>query len=415
MADYLIFEGVQAPVEIEGANGLCDLVREVMPGWPIRVLSEPPAAAPFFKVAPSDKPGCYIATDIGQGTGPRRLNALNAVCDIIAALPLALAASHDDLVCLHAAAVQMGDGLVVFPNTRRAGKSLLSAALARAGYDVFSDDVLALSFTGDGQGIGRASGVSIRLRLPLPDAAGKGFGDWVKANPGPRNAQYKYLTLPQPAFGTRARVRSFVILDRQEGEDAALCPVSPDEAMAALLHQNFTRDRHSGDVLSAMARLLQRETIFRLTYSDPGEAVACLEAMFGAGQGAAEEIPGPVTTFRMANLSGTVPGLPEGAGRLGQVEGATPAMLGDVLYLADADGRGIHRMDPLSAVIWDLIAEPTPPEELARLLVDAFTDVDPAQIRRDVAFLCQRLVKACLASVVSEADTDSTDAKAQIA
>lgn len=43
--------------------------------------------------------------------------------------------------CLHGAAVRLGDGLVVFPSKKKAGKSTLVSELARQGETVFCDDV----------------------------------------------------------------------------------------------------------------------------------------------------------------------------------------------------------------------------------------------------------------------------------
>ena len=57
--------------------------------------------------------------------------------------------------------------LVVFPNVRRAGKSTLSAAPARAGHRVFSDDVVPFSVPAAAPARGLAMEIAPRLLLPM--------------------------------------------------------------------------------------------------------------------------------------------------------------------------------------------------------------------------------------------------------
>jgi hypothetical protein len=262
--------------------------------------------------------------------------------------------------------------------------------------------VVPVRFAG-GVGKAVALGIAPRLRLPLPEVAGPAFRDWVASVAGPRNRQYQYLRpARQAGHGVTRPVAAFVILDRQDAPCAArLEPVAPDRAMDALLHQNFTRDRHSADVLRAMAAMLTTRPTYRLRYAAPDEAVACLAAGCaampvpatdpGAGAGAA-----PVQTFRIVTETPPAPpAIPDGVG-LRQRPGTVAVPIGGTLYLADAEGRAIHRMDALAEAIWELLAEPIPGTALVGLLVEAFPDADAAQIAGDVAALIRRLGRAGL-------------------
>lgn len=387
MEQDVTFRGIAAPLRLKGAEAVLPVLRQVAKGWPSRIAATNPQANPFFSITALAGDELLTCESHVQDTPPRRFDAVNAVCDAMVGLALALPAEHPNLLSLHAAAVAMAGRLVIFPNVRRAGKSTLSAALARAGHPLFSDDVVPLSFTNQGQAFGHATGLAPRLRLPLPEVLGQGFCDWAEAVAGPRNRQYLYLSLPdQPPQGAVLPLGAFVILDRRdEAVPAKLEPVAPDEAMDALLFQNFTRDRHSGDILQLMAAVLRDRPTFRLVYHDLASAVVCLEAAFadwpdpGPDRGDAGNI-----RFRLADL--VAPDLPKGTENcpLRQRSGTVETWLGERLFLADAEGRAIHRIDPIGAVVWLVLAEPATPGEIAALLAEAFPDTEPTQIADDL-------------------------------
>ena len=385
----IFFDGLAAPLRLEAAGQVLSLLPEVAPGWPHVTRAADPAALPFFTIRAQPGTALFHTENHLEPAPSRPMDALNAACDAMAGLALALPAEDAGVICLHAAGVAMAGRLLVFPNVRRAGKSTLAAALAHRGYRVFSDDVLPLSFPDGGPVLARSMGIAPRLRLPLPGRASPAFRDWVAANPGPENRQYKYLRLPdQPARGEALPVGAFVILDRQEEPvTARLDPVPADAAMDALLHQNFTRDRHSGDILAAMATALACLPLFRLRYSGLEDAVACLAEAFSR-RGDAVPGAGAARVFRPARFDGA-PALP--GARLVQRPGTVAREIGAALYLADAEGRGIHRMDPLAAAIWEMLEEPASPDEIAAMLAGAFPDTDPARVRADLERLLESL------------------------
>jgi hypothetical protein len=315
----------------------------------------------------------------------------------VVGLALALPAEHPNLLCLHAAAVAMAGRLMIFPNVRRAGKSTLSAALARAGHPLFSDDIVPLSFAPDGTAFGHAMGLAPRLRLPLPEALGQGFRDWAEGVAGPRNRQYLYLTLPeQPPQGTVLPLGAFVFLDRRdEAGPARLERLAPEAAMDALLFQNFTRDRHSGDILRLMAAVLQTRPTFRLTYHDLDSAVSSLQATFAEWRDPCPD-QGETVRFRLAELGAPdLPKAPEDS-LLRQRAGTVEVWLGKRLFLADVEGRAIHGIDPIGAIVWQVLAEPTRPYEIAELLAEAFPDAGHDRITADVQRLLTQFRDAAL-------------------
>jgi hypothetical protein len=388
------FQGVTAPLRLQGADGVLTLLPAVAPGWPQRTSAADLTMQPFFTI--SAEPGATkLRCESHVEDRPAQFwDPLNAVCDAMAVLAVALPLSDPRLICLHAAGVEIAGRLVVFPNIRRAGKSTLSAALARAGHRVFSDDVVPLSFPPSGPATGHAMGTAPRLRLPLPESLPVDFRVWAAAVPGPRNRQYHYLSLAgQPRHGERLPVGAFVLLDRREdGAPARLTEVPRDAAMDALLHQNFTRDRHSGEVLEAIAATLSETPVWQLSYAGLDAAVACLVAGL-AGWGEAAPADAAERQFGGAEVDWRP--APSG-GQLCQRAGCVERWIGETLYLADPEGRAIQRMDPLAAAIWEMLEDPSTPEELAETLREVFPDTPQERIATDLRALLGRLVEAGL-------------------
>lgn len=391
----IFFRGVIAPLRLDGADVVLPLLPEIVTGWPFRVM---PAAsdAPFFTIAGTRGAPKLRCESHVEDRPPQDWDPVNAVCDAMAGLAIALPMADPRLICLHAAGIEMRGRLVVFPNIRRAGKSTLSVALVRAGHRVFSDDVVPLSFPRDGTVLGHAMGIAPRLRLPLPESLPPDFRTWADTVPGPRNRQYHYLPLPgQPMHGETSLLGAFVLLDRRDDAvPARLSLVPPEAAMDALLHQNFTRDRHSGEVLEVISAALSATPVWQLSYADLGDAVDCLEAGFAdwpeaappAAGGTERRFRGPTFDDRSG---------PDGR-QIVQRGGGVARWIGETLYLADPEGRAIQRMDPLAAAIWGALEEPTTAEELEEALVAGFPGTPRERIGADLRGLLAGLAEAGL-------------------
>jgi Coenzyme PQQ synthesis protein D (PqqD) len=83
-----------------------------------------------------------------------------------------------------------------------------------------------------------------------------------------------------------------------------------------------------------------------------------------------------------------------------QRPGTVEAPIGGTLYLADAEGRAIHRMDPLAEAIWDVLAEPMHREAIIDLLAEAFPDAGRDRIGADVTGLLESLAAEGLIEAV---------------
>jgi hypothetical protein len=76
-------------------------------------------------------------------------------------------------------------------------------------------------------------------------------------------------------------------------------------------------------------------------------------------------------------------------------------MIGETLYLADPEGQAIRKMDPLAAVIWGLISEPSTEAELVDILTAAYPGTDRGQIAADLTVLLRSWAVSGLIEVVS--------------
>lgn len=397
MTQYLAFQDVAPTVQLDTASPLVDLIRAIVPQWPfVRTsrVSEPP----FFSIE-AEGPDKYLCRDLIRQRDPRRLNGLNAVCDMVAAMPFALLADKPDFICLHAAAVEIAGRLVVVPDTRRGGKSTLTAELARRGFSVFTDDFLPVRFDAGGSLVGRAGGIAPRLRLPLPEALAPEFRRWADADPGPENAQYKYLTQPDlPASGTLAPLGAVVLLGRDDTSAATLTSAAPVEAMDRLLYQNFMREVHSADILRLLSFVMANLPVLDLRYSDAGEAADLLTARFADWPIEVPADPAQASGFGKAGLDIRRPGIDVDHHRLRRRAGAAMAEIGEACYLADPEGGGIHRLDPLSHAIWSYLQAPVTLAEVRDVLHEVFPAADPSVIEADVRAFLKRLAAAGLIS-----------------
>ena len=186
--------------------------------------------------------------------------------------------------CVHSAAVRFASGLVVFPNTTRAGKTTLTVELARAGHQVFCDDWLPIEQPGS---FGMALGILPWLRLPVPVEVRDGFREFLRARRGPGNRRWVYVNLRAhelAVHGETAPVGGLVLLDRQTTGKARLVPVSKDKMLTELIEQNYAQQLPAMEIFDKLHALAQGTECFSLQYASVGQAASVLQGVFGRPQ-----------------------------------------------------------------------------------------------------------------------------------
>ena len=209
-------------------------------------------------------------------------NPVDAVCDLIVDLTHAYVADNKGLLCLHCAAVEFNQGLVVFPNTYRAGKSTLSLKLVSGGARLFTDDVLPISNQGD---FGLALGILPRMRLPLPQEITPGFADFVTTRAGPQNSRYLYVKLgmnEQAALGTAAPIRGVTILQREKNAGAELLKAKKSLVVKDMILRNFARQNPGLEIINRLYAIVENAECYSLRYDNLDQAVDLLEDAFGS-------------------------------------------------------------------------------------------------------------------------------------
>ena len=111
------FEGLRAPVLLDGCAELLAPMGHIIPRWPYEVTTDECGADPCVVVSSEgeDRFRCVTLSSCGES---RTYDTVNTICDIIVELSWELLRSGQWLMCLHGAAIEIAGRLVVIPNVR---------------------------------------------------------------------------------------------------------------------------------------------------------------------------------------------------------------------------------------------------------------------------------------------------------
>lgn len=389
MKKEILFDGVPHPVAFTGCGNLMPLLERFFPGWSRREVPPGTAGEAIIDMART-RTGTYRIDAPWLERPLYSSSTTGAMCNLSVDLVNAYFRFNPEVRCIHAAGAEFSGRLVLFPNTNKAGKSLLAVGLMRAGVSTFGDDMLALS--ADGRAM--SFGIPPRLRKPLPDTEPE-----IRAYSEERilveDAWYRYLDASEPglaAFGRRMPVGAVVVLDRRDGGGAALSRIDSVSAAQALAGQQFMREGEALDLLSYSRVLAANTACWLLTYSGVEEAVAVLSGAFAAkGEGFVRlSVPEPAAAARVAASNGR-----ERRGRLARPSshpyvrhpGATAVDHGEGAFLVGHDRDSIFRINRVGLLVWQMLETPCSEREIADALADAFPDEPKRAIEADIVGL----------------------------
>jgi hypothetical protein len=199
-------------------------------------------------------------------------------------IPLAL--SHGGRLVLHASAVATAGGAVAFLGRTGEGKSTLSAAFAQDGWQILTDDALAIEETG-----GRLTGLPSYPGLRLwPEPAVALFGDGPALEPVADYTDKRRLG-PDHSGVTFCRERSsirrlYFLSPRESAEDGKvvrITPLGPPDALIALVAHSYHLDVGDRERLrrdfERLTRVVALGRCYRLAYP---RDLALLPAVRGA-------------------------------------------------------------------------------------------------------------------------------------
>ena len=277
--DHLKFAGLHYPVAFINSNSLYPYVETILRDWGIEKYDpgddKPPAITICKTDAGFERRSSWLSKPAVFD------DPVDAVCDLLVDLIHAYVADNPGLLCLHCAAVEFNQGLVVFPNSYHAGKSTLALKLVASGARLFSDDVLPIS---NQSNVGLALGILPRLRLPLPQGIMPNFVDFVTKRAGPQNSRYLYVKLglnEQAVFGTAAPVRGITILQRVDKAAARLLEVKKTTVIKDMILRNFARQNPGLEIVDRLCLIVENAHCHRLEYDDLDQAANLLQDAFG--------------------------------------------------------------------------------------------------------------------------------------
>lgn len=384
---YLLLEGIKAGIALKVDTVFLESLPYIFSHWPHEVVGETTRET-FAAIERKDN-GRYYFTSPYIDSNDSYRDSVNGICAIVAELAWQRLREDPSLLCIHGAGADFAGRLVVFPATRKAGKSTLSVAMAAAGIRMYTDDFLPVSVEDDGIIRGVSSGVSPRLRLPLPDQIGTRALQYLTQRQHVSNKQYTYvkpLETEQASFGTALPLGAVVFLERREGAKAEMAEISKAKALKTLIYQNFSRAGNAGDILAMLEFVASSLPLYLLRYDDAEPAIDVLKAEFSGWETAL-----PRYTPRAPLINESEHGLKPftryedvSVGQFVQAEGVQVVSTDGQRFLTGRNGQSIHYLNEGAALIWQILDEPTSVDEAVEILLAAFPEQSREQVEGDV-------------------------------
>ncbi|MBL1435509.1 MAG: PqqD family peptide modification chaperone [Rhodobacteraceae bacterium] len=384
---YLVLEGLDAGISLKVNSAFMEALPYIFSHWPFEIVAD--ADRDIFATIELKDDGRFYLTSPFIEKKDSYNDPLNVICALVAELAWQRLREDPTLLCIHGAAAEFSGRLVVFPATRKAGKSTLSVAMAAAGLRMFTDDFLPISVEDDRIIYGISSGVSPRLRRPFPNQIGEAALEFMARRPLLSNNQYTYvkpLKTESAAYGEAQPLGGFVFLERVDGAEVAISEISTADALKTLICQNFSRTGNAADILAMLEFVALNLPCYLLKYDHAEPAIDLLKAEFAAWNS-----PLPRFSVRPELENET----PNGKAlfdrysdvETGQFEHAycvkTVSADGQ-RFLTGRNGQSIHYLNEGAALIWQILNEPASLDEAVEILCAAFPEQTEAAIKKDV-------------------------------
>lgn len=277
--DIVFFSGLQAPAAFDQCEALYPILSAVLRDWQMERRDSGGDASPVIELQKTA--GGYERRSNWLSKPSVFVDPVDTVCDFIVDLIHAYIAEQTRHLCLHGAAVELRTGLMVFPSTYRAGKSILSLQLVSRGARLFSDDVLPIGSQGN---FGTALGILPRLRLPLPETSGQNLRNFIEQRIGPQNTRYRYIRLDEnelAARGTLAPLAAITVLNREAGAKPSLERARKSDVIRDMILRNFARQNPAIEIVDRLHTIVESATCYSMTYDTLDQAAELLDAAFG--------------------------------------------------------------------------------------------------------------------------------------
>lgn len=274
-----------APVLVENAEAVMPYLPYYLAGWTISWAGDTALRAPDVRIV-EHPDGTFQVLSFGPGGADFSFdNPYDAANGLAGALISVFVGRDPKMICLHAGAARIGDGLVIVVGDSFAGKSSVALHLAVLGHRFFGDDQIAVTI--ENPSLGMCLGLMPKVRLPLPDDCGDAFREFVDGYSAMQGEEMAYLKLWEGeagTFGETVPVRALVFLDRVEPEAGPVTPelraASRPELVKSMIRTAFAAHLDSSVLLSGLTVLADAADAYHLRFTSSREAAALLSSEF---------------------------------------------------------------------------------------------------------------------------------------
>ena len=276
----LAYPALEGELVVAGVEALHAALRDGLPGWPPH---EPATVCTPDIDARLTEQGWAVRARSGAEQLVATGDAAEGANAVIGMLVDSVLERRPQMVCLHAAGIQVGAGAILCAGPSGAGKSSLALHLARRGYRCLGDDQILVDVSGRPQAV--ALGLALKARLPLPPSGG--LARFVAGRIASTDANVAYLHLHDDEvapFATAVPVRAIVVVRRRcerAGGDCALVPLSAGAGVARLLEQTTAPGASAPALIALLSRLVDAVPVASLDYHDSDHAAERVLAAHG--------------------------------------------------------------------------------------------------------------------------------------
>jgi hypothetical protein len=181
------------------------------------------------------------------------------------------------------------------------------------------------------------------------------------------------------------------MLDRSASSTATVGPASSGKLLKRLLLNGFGEGMSGDELLRNVRRVVDDVPCFRMTWSDPQEAVNALCARFAIWRRpAADKDDQTKNSSKKARRRPSGPRLPAGR-RFRHRDGLTEQLVDAELFLVNPGGQTIYHLNGLAAGLWRLLDGTHGLDDVVTVLKEAFPNVASEAIEGDVKALVDDL------------------------
>ena len=283
---HWVFAGLRRPIIATGLSPLAAPLGLFLPNWPHRPVEKPAPAPPDvtveirnrrYVIDRRDRPQDRVTVDV----------PFVAATEVVSGLIDACLAQIENAVRIHAAAAEVGRGVVLLIGGPSAGKSSVGLHLAAAGRRSYGDDVIVVQMH---RGTKRATaiclGLAAKVCLPLPDGCAPGYRRFVARHTVFRNETRALLRLENKraaCFGEEREIAALIALDRRASGEAVLTPTASGAMLRRTLESSSSVYLTTDSLLTGLNELTQAAPTYALRFSSSAAAAALVEKELCAG------------------------------------------------------------------------------------------------------------------------------------